>query len=92
MPLLKDVLPRLLEQSAHRNSTAYQLRNERVAAIRLTSGAPCLSHGELFAPWPGKEDNIEEWFELENGQAVGTGVGSDGSYVFPVVTLKPDSR
>ena len=42
-----------------------------VVALRLATGAPCSSHSELFAPWPGPEPHVNRWFMLENGQAVG---------------------
>lgn len=42
-----------------------------VVALRLTTGAPCSAHSELFAPWPGPEPHVNRWFMLENGQAVG---------------------
>ena len=87
MPELKDVLPNLTEDAAHRDTAAYKLRNQRVAAIKLTSGEPCSSRSELFAPWPGPEQNIEEWYLLDNGQAVGKGRDCQGMPVYPVLIL-----
>ncbi len=87
MPELKDVLPNLAEDPAYRDTAAYKLRNQRVAAIKLTSGEPCSSHRELFAPWLGPEQNIEEWYLLDNGQAVGKGRDCQGMPVYPVLTL-----
>ena len=87
MPVLKDVLPELDDP---RNSLAhaYRLRDVQVKEIKLGSGAPCSTHSELFAPWPGKEENVEKWFVLENGQAVGKHLNPEGKLVFPVVSLK----
>ena len=87
MPELKDVLPNLTEDAAYRDTAAYKLRNQRVTAIKLTSGEPCSSHSELFALWPGPEQNIEEWYLLDSGQAVGEGRDCKGMPVNPVLTL-----
>ena len=87
MPELKDVLPNLTEDAAYRNTAAYKLRNHRVTAIKLTSGEPCSSNSEIFAPWPGPEQSIEEWYLLDNGQAVGKGRDCQGMPVYPVLTL-----
>ncbi len=85
---LRHVLPGLLEDRVFRNSRAYRLRNQRVIAIKLTSGAPCSSHNELFADWPGTESDIEQWFILDNGYAVGKFSADSEQQGFPVIEFK----
>ena len=61
-----------------RASDAFEHREERVTAMRLATGAPCAGHGAMFAPWPGPETDVERWFVLESGRAVGVaGAESD---------------
>lgn len=91
MPELKTVLPSLIEDGRHKDTRAYKLRNQQVTAIKRTAGAPCSSHEDLFAPWPGTETNVAEWYILENGYAVGTAADRAGTEPFPVVLLTPDS-
>ena len=86
MPLLKDVLPELELNSGLRGSEAYQLRNYTVVAIKLATGAPCSTHSELFSVWPGPEKNINKFFVLDDGRAVGI-CGDDGHQTYPVVRL-----
>ena len=87
MPALKDVLPHLDEDESYRNSGAYILRDVRVLKIKLATGAPCSSHDELFAPWPGDDMDVEKWYILDNGVAVGVKLNSDGVYEFPLFDL-----
>ena len=61
-----------------RTSDAFALREERVTAMKLATGAPCAGHGAMFAPWPGPETDVERWYLLESGRAVGVaGAGND---------------
>ncbi len=92
MPELKRVLPDLAGDSRYRGTDAYRLRNRQVTQVKLTSGAPCASHDALFAPWPGPETNIKEWYVLDNGYAVGKGADADGDDVYPVLKIsrEPD--
>ncbi len=61
-----------------RTTGAFALREERVTAMKLATGAPCDSHGAMFAPWPGPETDVERWYLLESGRAVGiAGTESD---------------
>ncbi len=71
MPKLRDVLER--EGAAARQPPGLddRLLELDVVGLRLATGAPCASHAELFAPWPGPEAHVGRWFVLENGQAVG---------------------
>ena len=39
--------------------------------MKLATGAPCAGHGAMFAPWPGPETDVERWYLLESGRAVG---------------------
>ncbi len=88
MPELKRVLPALASNKKFQGSSAYRFIEHQVTAIKLTTGAPCSTHGELFARWPGPESNIVEWYVLENGYAVGKGVDSRGEEYYPVVQLE----
>ncbi len=87
MPALRDVLPHLDEDESYRNSGAYTHRDARVLKIKLATGAPCSSHDELFAPWPGDDMDVEKWYILDNGVAVGVKLNSDGVYEFPLFDL-----
>ena len=58
-----------------RATGAFAFRDERVTAMKLATGAPCDSHGAMFAPWPGPETNVERWFLLDSGRAVGVARG-----------------
>lgn len=87
MPLLKEVLPELELNSELRSSEAYLLRNDSVIAIKLTTGSPCSTHSELFSVWPGPEKNIDKFFVLDNGRAVGICGGDNGCRTYPVARL-----
>lgn len=86
MPLLKDVLPELELNAELRTSEAYQLRNYTVVAIKLATGAPCSTHSELFSVWTGPEKDIDKFFVLDDGRAVGI-CGDNGRRTYPVVRL-----
>lgn len=91
MPVLKTILPALMEDEDLKDTRAYKLRNRQVTAIKLTTGAPCSSHDGLFEPWPGPETDVSEWYVLDNGYAVGKGGHADGTCLCPVVLLKAES-
>ncbi len=88
MPALRDVLPQLGDDESYRNSVAYTLRDTQVLKIKLSTGAPCSSHDELFAPWPGDDMDVEKWYILDNGVAVGVKRNGDGVYEFPLFDLE----
>lgn len=88
MPVLRDVLPQLDVDKSYRNSSAYTLRDARVLKIKLATGAPCSSHDELFAPWPGDDMDVEKWCILDNGVAVGVKLNDDGVYEFPLYDME----
>lgn len=71
MPKLKNVLQREAGLAGQSPALDERLLELDVVALRLATGAPCSTHSELFAPWPGPEPNVSRWFMLENGQAVG---------------------
>ena len=90
MPTLKQVLPKEFSEGKYASTPAYALREIRVVARKLATGAPCESpsKGELFEPWPGPDEHVRDWFVLENGKAVG--INEDpGGRSFPVVDYKP---
>ena len=62
-----------------RATDAFALREERVTAMKLATGAPCAGHGAMFAPWPGPEADVERWYLLENGWAVGVAGAERGT-------------
>ncbi|MEK9752054.1 MAG: hypothetical protein VW338_02430 [Rhodospirillaceae bacterium] len=82
MPKLKQVLP------AGRREELRGLLDVEVVAVRLNTGAPCLSHAGPFEAWPGEGDNVRQWFVLENGKAVAIDERPDGPPVFPVVDYR----
>ena len=71
MPKLRQVLERDAAAAWQGHGLDDRLLELDVVGLRLTTGAPCSTHAELFAPWPGPEAHVKRWFELENGQAVG---------------------
>lgn len=78
MPTLGQVMRSEIGEERFRVSGAFILREERVAAIWLATGAPCAGHGTMFAPWPGPEADVERWYLLESGRAVGlAGAGGE---------------
>ena len=80
MPTLGQIMRSEMGEDRFRTTDAFALREERVTAMRLATGAPCDSHGAMFAPWPGPETDVERWYLLESGRAVGVaGAGSDTS-------------
>ena len=77
MPTLGQIMRSEIGDARFRTSGAFDLREERVTAMKLATGAPCDSHGAMFAPWPGPEADVERWYLLESGRAVGVaGAGS----------------
>ena len=77
MPTLGQIMRSEIGDARFRTSGAFNLREERVTAMKLATGAPCDSHGAMFAPWPGPEADVERWYLLESGRAVGlAGAGS----------------
>ena len=78
MPTLGQIMRSEIGEERFRTTTAFALREERVTAMKLATGAPCDGHGAMFAPWPGPETDVERWFLLESGRAVGVaGAESD---------------
>ena len=71
MPTLGQIMRKEIGDDRFRATGAFALREERVTAMKLATGAPCDSHGAMFAPWPGPEENVERWYRLESGRAVG---------------------
>ena len=78
MPTLGQIMRSEIGEERFRGTDAFALRDERVTAMKLSTGAPCDGHGAMFAPWPGPETDVERWFLLESGRAVGVaGAESD---------------
>ena len=78
MPTLAQVMRSEIGEERFRATGAFVLRDERVTTMKLATGAPCAGHGAMFAPWPGPETDVERWFLLESGRAVGVaGAESD---------------
>ena len=79
MPTLGQIMRREIGEDRFRATGAFTLRDERVTAMKLATGAPCDSHGAMFAPWPGPEQDVERWYRLENGAAVGIAGAESGT-------------
>ena len=78
MPTLGRIMREEIGEDRFRATCAFELREEWVTAMKLATGAPCAGHGTMFAPWPGPETDVERWYRLESGRAVGVaGTGSD---------------
>ena len=78
MPTLGQIMRKEIGEDRFRATFAFALREERVTAMKLATGAPCAGHGAMFAPWPGLETDVERWYRLESGRAVGVaGAESD---------------
>ena len=71
MATLGQIMRSEIGEERFRATGAFALREERVTAMKLATGAPCDSHGAMFAPWPGPETDVERWYLLESGRAVG---------------------
>ena len=71
MPTLGQVMRSEIGEERFRATGVFALREERVTAMKLATGAPCAGHGAVFAPWPGSETDVERWYLLESGRAVG---------------------
>lgn len=85
MPALRQLLPaRFFEDSAP-DVAARGLLDVPVVAVKLTTGAPCDGHAELFQPWPGPETHVRQWFLLADGKAVGINEDPAGPWTFPVM-------
>ena len=79
MPTLGQVMRSEIGDDRFRATDAFELREERVTAMKLTTGAPCAGHGAMFAPWPGPETEVERWYLLESGRAVGIAGAESGA-------------
>ena len=79
MPTLGQVMRSEIGEEPFRATGAFALRDERVTAMKLATGAPCAGHGTMFAPWPGPETDVERWYLLESGRAVGVAGTESGS-------------
>ena len=79
MPTLGQIMCSEIGEERFRATGAFALRDERVTAMRLATGAPCAGHGEMFAPWPGPEKGVETWYLLESGRAVGVAGTESGT-------------
>ena len=78
MPTLARIMRSEIGDERFRATAAFALRAEKVTAMKLATGAPCDGHGAMFAPWPGPETDVERWYLLESGRAVGVaGAESD---------------
>ena len=77
MPTLGQIMRKEIGEDRFRATGMFALREERVTAMKLATGAPCAGHGAMFAPWPGPESGVERWYLLESGVAVGV-AGADG--------------
>ena len=77
MPTLDQIMRTEIGEERFRTTAAFALREERVIAMKLATGAPCAGHGAMFAPWPGPETEVERWYLLESGRAVGV-AGAEG--------------
>ena len=79
MPTLGQIMGSEIGDDRFRTTDAFALREERVTAMKLATGAPCAGHGVMFAPWPGPETDVERWYLLESGRAVGVAGAESGA-------------
>lgn len=84
MPTLRDILNKEAGGVSLGPDFDQSLLDDQVVGMRLTTGAPCSSHSELFAPWPGPENGIKRWFQLAGGAAVGVDESTGDSPVLAV--------
>lgn len=89
MPVLKQVLPKEFGEERYRNTPAYELREAKVMAKKLATGAPCSNRSELFEAWPGPHEFVRDWFILDNGKAVGFNEDPVNGWSFPVIDYEP---
>ncbi len=91
MPTLKQVLPKQFAEGRYADAPAYAMRDVKVIARKLATGAPCSSHGAgaLFETWPGPHKHVRYWFVLENRKAVGFDEDPEKGWSFPIIDYEP---
>ena len=74
---LKDEMPREFSEGSYSDTPAWKLRDAIVKQ----------KHDAYVTPWPGPQRNVNFWFELENGKAVGWNENPSRGWSFPVVAM-----
>jgi hypothetical protein len=67
MPRLRQVLP----PGCCPEGEVDALLDVEVTAVKLNIGSPCEGREDIFAPWPGPEAHVRQWFLLASQRAVG---------------------
>ena len=83
MTTLKDVLP--AEFTQDHETPAFRHRDVAVMATYSTLWRPDGTRD--WKPWPGKHRNVQNWYVLANGRAVGWNEGPQG-WSFPVIRYR----
>lgn len=65
------------------DTKAYEFRDVEVIKEHTLSGSD-----SNWVSWPGREKNVFNWWELENGYAVGWNENPSIGWSFPVIKLK----
>lgn len=71
MPKLRQVLQHELGSAPVLRTLPCALLDGNVVEVFLATGAPCESHANAFAAWPGVERDVTQWFRLAGGPAIG---------------------
>jgi hypothetical protein len=86
--LLKDVLPREFFQTFLTFWSEAQHKDLPTPAARLLDVPVVAEYDGREKPWPGPHKNVMNWWELENGKAVGWNENPAVGWSFPVVKLR----
>jgi DNA-binding transcriptional LysR family regulator len=71
MPTLRQILEHEFGTTSFLKYAPGEHLSSSVTQVYLSNGAPCSSHASPFQDWPGSEDDVMRWFQLENGTAAG---------------------
>lgn len=75
---LKDAMPHQFLGGEYNDTSAYKLRDMKVAKV-YSNGEPG------WKRWPGLHKNVHLWVELENGKMVGWNENPARGWSFPVI-------
>lgn len=88
MPKLRQALEREFGGGRGADGVPPALLDSEIVQVFLSTGAPCDSHSGPFSDWPGMEQDVQRWFQLDCGASVG--LRSDGHTVRGVAIWEPE--
>jgi hypothetical protein len=81
VPRLRQVLP----VGCCPDGEVAALLDIAVTAVRLAIGSPCGGREDIFAPWPGPQAHVRQWFLLADRRAVGIDEDPTSGRTCPVI-------